>query len=69
METGRFKVFSNLKDWFDEWRMYHRKNGEIAKFNDDLMDATRYAIMMRRHAITQPIRQKPQQSYAGLSNW
>jgi len=69
METGRFKVFSHLKDWFDEWRMYHRKDGEIVKLNDDLMDATRYAVQMRRHAMTQPVRAKPQQSYAGMSNW
>lgn len=69
METGRFKVFSHLKDWFDEWRMYHRKDGEIVKLMDDLMDATRYAVMMRRFAITQPIRQKQQNNYAGLSNW
>lgn len=69
METGRFKVFSNLKDWFDEWRMYHRKNGEIVKLNDDLMDATRYAVMMRRHAMTKPVKQKRQQVYTGLSNW
>ncbi len=69
METGRFKVFSHLKNWFDEWRMYHRKNGEIVKLNDDLMDATRYAVMMRRFAMTKPVRAKQQQSYAGLSNW
>ncbi len=69
VETGRFKVFSTCKEWFDEWRMYHRKDGQIVKLNDDLMDATRYAVMMRRHAITQPVRSKPQQSYAGLSNW
>ena len=69
METGRFKVFSHLKEWFDEWRMYHRKDGQIVKLNDDLMDATRYAVMMRRHAITQPVRQRQQQSQAGMSNW
>lgn len=69
METGRFKVFSNLKEWFDEWRMYHRKNGEIVKMNDDLMDATRYAVMMRRHATTKPVRSKQKQQFSGLSNW
>lgn len=69
METGRFKVFSHLKEWFDEWRMYHRKDGKIVKLNDDLMDATRYAVMMKRHARTQPVKQKQQSSYAGLSNW
>ena len=69
IETGRFKVFSHLKEWFDEWRMYHRKDGQIVKLNDDLMDATRYAVMMRRHATTQPVRQRQQPSQAGISNW
>jgi phage terminase large subunit-like protein len=47
MEEGRFKVFSNLKDWWDEFRKYHRnpKNGRIVKQNDDLMDATRYMTL------------------------
>lgn len=54
MQTGRLKVFSNLGDWFEEFRMYHRKDGKIVKIDDDLMDATRYALMMKRHAITRP---------------
>lgn len=48
MQTGRLKVFSHLGDWFEEFRMYHRKDGLIVKLNDDLMSATRYAMMMRR---------------------
>lgn len=52
MLTGRFKVFSNLNDWFEEFRMYHRKDGKIVKLMDDLLDATRYALMMRRFAAT-----------------
>jgi len=56
MKTGRFKVFSHLKEVFEELRQYHRvskPNGksEIAKIMDDLLDAIRYAYMMRRHAI------------------
>jgi len=54
MQTGRFKVFSNLADWFEEKRSYHRKDGLIVKLDDDLMAATRYAHMMRRFAITKP---------------
>ena len=50
MQSGRFKVFAHLSDWFEEFRMYHRKDGEIVKLRDDLMDATRYAVMMRRFA-------------------
>ena len=50
METGRLKVFRHLSEWFDEFRLYHRKNGIIVKERDDLMAATRYAMMMRRLA-------------------
>jgi phage terminase large subunit-like protein len=52
MESGRFKVFKHLNDWFEEFRLYHRKDGKVVKEGDDLMCATRYAIMMLRHAST-----------------
>ena len=56
MSNGKFKVFSNLFEVFDEVRQYHTrtlKDGkvEIVKVKDDLLDAIRYAYMMRRHAI------------------
>jgi phage terminase large subunit-like protein len=54
MQTGRFKVFRHLNDWFEEFRMYHRKDGKVVKTDDDLLSATRYANMMKRHAITKP---------------
>ena len=54
METARFKVFAHLRDWLDEFRVYHRKDGLIVKKGDDLMSATRYAVMMLRHARTLP---------------
>jgi hypothetical protein len=54
MKTGRFKVFANLTEWLAEKRGYHRKSGLIVKRNDDLMDATRTAVMMRRFAATEP---------------
>lgn len=52
METGRFKVNEHLKEWFEEFRLYHRKDGKIVKKRDDLISATRYGIMMLRHAVT-----------------
>jgi hypothetical protein len=52
IESGRFKVFKHLNDWFEEFRLYHRKDGKVVKEGDDLMAATRYAIMMLRHAST-----------------
>lgn len=53
MQTGRWKVFSHLNDWFEEFRLYHRKEGLIVKVGDDLLSASRYAMMMRRFAIVQ----------------
>lgn len=54
METGRFKVFKGLNDWFEEFRLYHRKDGKLVKERDDIMSATRYAVMMLREARVQP---------------
>jgi phage terminase large subunit-like protein len=53
MKTGRFKVAPHLHDWWEEFRLYHRKDGKIVKEGDDLMSATRYAMMMLRHAKVQ----------------
>lgn len=53
MESGRFKVFKHLNDWWEEFRLYHRKDGRVVKEGDDLMAATRYAVMMLRYASTQ----------------
>lgn len=50
MQTGRLLVFSHLSEWFEEFNLYHRKEGVIVKLYDDLMSATRYAMMMRRFA-------------------
>lgn len=62
METARFKVNKRLTAWFEEFRLYHRKDGKIVKERDDLMSATRYAVMMLRfaevHKKTQPIKYK-----------
>jgi phage terminase large subunit-like protein len=52
MQTGRLKVFRHLNDWLDEFRLCHRKDGKVVKKMDDLMSATRYGIMMLRHATT-----------------
>lgn len=51
MQTGRLRVFSHLNEFWEEFRLYHRKNGLIVKENDDILSATRYAMMMRRFAI------------------
>lgn len=53
METGRWKVFAHLLDWFEEFELYHRKDGLIVKLNDDLISASRYALMMKRFFTVQ----------------
>jgi phage terminase large subunit-like protein len=58
MITGRFKVAAHLTQWFDEFRFWHRKNGLIVAYKDDLMKATLYAMMMLNHAITEPVKRR-----------
>lgn len=53
MMAGKFKVFEGLRDVFDEFLQYHRdENGKIYKVKEDLLDAIRYAYMMRRYAVS-----------------
>jgi phage terminase large subunit-like protein len=66
MMTGRLKVFSHLNDWFEEFRLYHRKDGLIVKLNDDILCATRYAIMMKRFATVKMKKPKPVLEHRGL---
>jgi phage terminase large subunit-like protein len=51
VEAGKFKVFSTLSDWFEEFRMYHRKDNKVVPLRDDLMSATRYAFQSQRFAV------------------
>jgi len=55
MKTGRFKVFDHLSLFFEEFRLYHRKDGKIVKVADDIISAARYALMMKRKAIVKPM--------------
>lgn len=58
MMTGRFKVASGLKDWWEEFRMYHRKDGKVVKVRDDLLDATRYGLMSLRYATQHSVQER-----------
>lgn len=58
MEQGKFKVFKTCTEWLAERRMYHRKKGKIVKQHDDIIDASRYALMMIRHAMSEPSKTK-----------
>lgn len=68
MKTGRLKVAEHLNDWWEEFRLYHRKDGQIVKIADDLMSATRYGIMMLREARTEPNKSKSKKTY-GQGSW
>jgi hypothetical protein len=56
MLTGRFKAFRELNDFWDEFDLYHRKDGKVFAENDDLLCAVRYALMMLRYARTEAAR-------------
>ena len=69
MQTGRWKVFSNQKDWLQERQLYHRKDGKIVKERDDSISASRYAMMMLRYAITPPDPQKAMLDHRRDYDW
>ena len=54
MEEGRWKVFEDCNYWIEERRMYHREKGRVVKLKDDVISASRYALMMLRFATTRP---------------
>jgi hypothetical protein len=71
VQTGRFKVFGHLEQWFEEFRTYHRKDGVVVKEHDDLLSATRVALMELRAATTRP-RPRPHRAShygGGTSAW
>lgn len=52
MRKGKFKAFRGLLPFFEEFRQYHRNDkNRIVKVRDDILDALRYAFMMRRYAV------------------
>lgn len=54
MVAGQFKVFSHLSEWFKEKATYlYKEDGSVTKEKDDLLDATRYAYIMRRYAVSE----------------
>lgn len=58
MNDGRWKVFDGMCPlWMDEFHLYHRDEGKLVKEHDDLICASRYALMMLRYArIVRPER-------------
>lgn len=62
MQSGRLKVNKYFTEWFEEFRMYHRKDGKIVKERDDFMSATRILLMMLRIAETEPFNEDEYES-------
>lgn len=69
MQAGRFRVFAGLSGWFEEFRLYHRKDGKIVKLRDDLMAATRYGYVMQRYAAVPPDPHKNKLNPRRAHNW
>lgn len=69
MQTGRWRVFDHLEDWFAEFRLYHRKDGLIVKLNDDRLSSSRYAMMMKRFAIKKPVKHEAKKRPAMAGGW
>jgi phage terminase large subunit-like protein len=50
LRAKKLRVFKTCPDWFEEYRIYHRKEGRVVKLRDDLMSASRIGIMALREA-------------------
>lgn len=70
-QTGRLRVAKHLNEWWEEFRMYHRKDGLVVKEGDDLLSATRIGLMMLRYATKSPktVIPKPQAFGATPTGW
>lgn len=70
MATGRLKVFSHLRNWQAEYKLYRRnKEGKIVKKFDHLMDGMRYLVLSGKDAARcrpSPIIQAPGVVSAGM---
>lgn len=64
MQTGRLKVAKHLHDWWEEFRMYHRKDGKPVPEREDLMKATHYGLMMLRYARAEEKEEKKPERYS-----
>ncbi|MBV8208214.1 MAG: terminase family protein [Acidobacteria bacterium] len=73
LSQGRLRVFSHLKAWFEEYRLYRRDDkGFVVKQNDHLMDATRYLVhsgmrRMKTRPAPQAENYRPASSYSPWS--
>ena len=68
MRTSRFFVFEHCLDFFEEFRMYHRKDGKVVKMYDDIMSATRYAVQSLRFGKTAEMKPIQKTAYGTNEN-
>lgn len=70
MSTGRLKVFSTLRNWLAEFRIYRRdEKGRVVKENDHLMDCTKYLINTgMRFARVEPTEEDDWHANVGAKN-
>jgi hypothetical protein len=64
--VGALQGFRHLTEWFEEYRLYHRRDGRVHEEGDDLLSATRYAVMMLPFARCLDIPNKPCGRVRGL---
>lgn len=65
MRSGRLKFGADLDAFWQEYRLYHRKDGKIVKEFDDVISAVRYGMMMIRYAEQR--RDKVKRSLRGIN--
>ncbi len=56
---GALESILECQEWLDEFHQYHRCEGRVIKEKDDLICASRYALMMKIFSISKP----------GYSSW
>ncbi|MGH3511445.1 MAG: terminase large subunit domain-containing protein [Pseudonocardiaceae bacterium] len=67
MLTNRLKLNRMMVLWQEEYSTYHRERGLVVKINDDLLSATRIAVMMRRKARCIPFGSRVQRPVPGAN--
>lgn len=70
MSTGRLKVFKNMSNWLQEFRLYRRDpKGNVVKESDHLMDASRYLESRITQFIVKPLKKPASMDRPVISAW